>query len=49
LKKNKLSINYFAIAFGASIEIEYEIVEEGQSQQILKVLLESGDAFVANS
>jgi hypothetical protein len=29
LKKNKLSINYFAIAFGATIEVEYEIVEEG--------------------
>jgi len=27
-----LSINYFAIAFGATIEVEYEIVEEGQSQ-----------------
>jgi hypothetical protein len=29
LKNNKLLINYFAIAFGATIEIEYEIVEEG--------------------
>lgn len=43
-------LNYFAIAFGATIELEYEVVEEGTSgTSIYKVELESGDAFVVNS
>ena len=48
-KKNKLTLNYFAIAFGATIEIEYDVTEEGQGYSRHKVALESGDAFVCNS
>ena len=48
-KKNRLQLNYYAIAFGASIELEYDVVEEGQGSSKLKVLLNSGDAFVTNS
>ena len=48
-KKNKLTLNYFAIAFGATIEIEYDVVEEGTGMGTHAITLESGDAFVANS
>lgn len=48
-KKNRLQLNYFAIAFGATIELEYEVVEEGEGQSTQWVTLESGDAFVVNS
>lgn len=48
-KKNRLQLNYFAIAFGASIEIEYNIIEEQAGASTLKVTLNSGDAFVTNS
>ena len=46
-KKNRLQLNYYAIAFGASIEVEYNVIEEVPNT--LKVTLNSGDAFVANS
>ena len=48
-KKSKLSLNYFAIAIGATIEMEYDVVEDGASAATYKVQLESGDAFVVNS
>lgn len=48
-KKNKLMLNYFAIAFGASIEVEYDVVEEGEGSHLIKLVLNSGDAFVTNS
>lgn len=48
-KKNKLTLNYYAIAFGSSIEIEYEVNEEGQGPNRHLVCLNSGDAFVCNS
>lgn len=48
-KKNRLQLNYYAIAFGASIEIEYDVVEEKDGNFPLKVILNSGDAFVTNS
>ena len=37
------------MAFGATVELEYEIFEEGVGDDRLWVTLESGDAFVANS
>lgn len=48
-KKNRLQLNYYAIAFGASIDIEYDVAEEGSGNRLLSVTLNSGDAFVANS
>lgn len=48
-KKNKHTLNYFAVSFGSTIELEYEIEEEGDSPQKLSVTLNSGDAFVTNS
>ena len=48
-KKNKLQLNYWAIAFGATIQIDYRVLEEGEPLQTLSVTLESGDAFVTNS
>lgn len=43
-------LNYFAIAIGATIEVEYEVVEDGHSgTSVYKVELDSGDAFVVNS
>lgn len=29
-KKNKLQLNYWAIAFGATIQIDYRVLEEGE-------------------
>lgn len=46
--KKKLQLNYFAIAFGATIHMEYEVMEEDGLTK-LGVSLESGDAFVTNS
>lgn len=37
------------MAFGATIEIEYDIVEEQAGSSTLKVTLNSGDVFVTNS
>ena len=48
-KKNRLQLNYFAVAFGATIEVEYSIVEANGSSSVLNVVLNSGDAFVCNS
>ena len=48
-KKSRLQLNYYAVAFGATIEVEYNIVEAGGSSSVLNVVLNSGDAFVANS
>jgi len=48
-KKSRLQLNYYAVAFGASIEVEYNIVEANGSSSVLNVVLNSGDAFVANS
>jgi len=48
-KKNKLTLNYFAIAFGATIEIEYDVTEEGLGFTRHSIALESGDAFICNS
>jgi hypothetical protein len=42
-------LNYFAIAFGATIHLEYEITEEGSAKKRFPITLESGDAFVTNS
>lgn len=47
--KKRLQLNYYAIAFGASIDIEYEVEEENQGRSVLNVTLNSGDAFVTNS
>ena len=46
-KKNTL--NYFAVAFGNSLDLQYEVSEEGGNVASLQVTLESGDAFVVNS
>lgn len=48
-KNKKNSLNYYAVAFGSSIELEYQIVEDGGHHQKLQVTLHSGDAFVTNS
>ena len=47
-KKNRLQLNYYAIAFGASIEVQYDVIEE-QGMFCHKVMQNSGDAFVTNS
>mmetsp|Transcript_7603 Transcript_7603/g.12779 ORF Transcript_7603/g.12779 Transcript_7603/m.12779 type:complete len:335 (-) Transcript_7603:48-1052(-) len=48
-KKNKTQLNYIAVAFGSTIELEYDVIEEGVGESTLWVTLETGDAFVANS
>ena len=49
-KQNKLVLNYFVMAFGASTELEFDVVEEGvNSESTYCVTLESGDAFAVNS
>ena len=47
-KKNRLQLNYFAIAFGASIQIQYDVIEE-EGTFSHNITLNSGDAFVTNS
>lgn len=48
-KKSRLQLNYYAVAFGASLELEYNVVEANGTTAVLNVVLNSGDAFVANS
>lgn len=49
IKNKKNSINYYAVSFGSTIELEYRVVEEGGTAKKLNVTLNSGDAFIATS